>query len=454
MTGKYDATVLGSGISGLSVAYHLAKAGQKTLLIEKAPRTGGVIHSRWQNGFLLEDGPNSFVSSPLAMELIRELGLEDATRHERLRDYDRFIWYGGALHKAPISPFAFMFSEILPFGMKLKLFRAAIKKGIAPQQDLEIGKFFRQLIGGLPVDRLLKPMLAGIYAADADRVSFSATLPKLYDGIQAHGSLIKGLKAMRAPRTSKKKTPKGLVSFDQGLSQLAQQLTMKFLERGGELLLNTEARLSGGTESEIALRLGDGERIFTGSLALALPAWTLAEFLLTGYPQAAQAFAEVEYARLNIVHVGLREEQLRNRDKGFGFLAVADEGIRALGVIWTDRIFPCFAPEGHRLLTCFYGGEKDPSAVEWSDAEVLDHVRRDLEKTMGYAGGDFALFNLTRWERALPVFRVGHRERLRAACESLPPGIRIIGNYIDGISIPDRLQAGQRLAIDLCRDAS
>jgi len=445
---SFDFLVFGAGLSGLTCALRLAKAKRRVALVESSPRPGGVILSEHRDGFLLEHGPNSFTSSEAIHTLIDELGLRERALCRPLRNYERFIWKEGRLRRVPTGPPQFVTSDVLTLAEKVRLVRGLFARQEPLETDAELGRYFRELLGDAAVESLLKPFFAGIYAADADHVSFEATFNKLYESTRRHHSLIGAIRGMRAG-AKKPRTPRSLVSFPDGLHELPHTLCEHLrslavdirLAEGGNMALRREV-------DQWAADLPSGT-IRAPHVVIATPADAAARLLQHHAPALTDFLNTIPYARLTILHVGLREDQLEDGRNGFGFLSVANQGVRALGMIWSDRIFPNRAPQGHRLLTCFFGGEKDPQANDFTDDQLQQIIREDLKTTMGFRGGDFPLFSVTRWQRALPVFRLGHVHRQRAASSAIPTGIHLIGNYLTGVSIPDRVEAAMNLAAHL-----
>lgn len=444
--GRFDCLIIGAGIGGLAAAWELARAGRRVIVLESKPQVAGVIGSEVVDGFLLEQGPNSFTSFPPdIMELLDQVGLRERTIERPMREHDRFIWRDGGLRKVP--------GQALRFGEKVRAFAGLVKYVPPPKGDLTVGEYFRQRVGDAVVDNMLRPFLAGVYAADADRVSFEATLPKIFEMV--HGQGILGVpvarrvvqmmsRARQDRKAGKKEIGKSLVSFPDGLREMPEAMARAIEERGGIVRAGVKPLLR-REEGQWLVEMGDGVAE-APRVVLATEAWSAAELLAPHAPEAARILDDIPYAPLLVVHAGLRAEQLAEQRNGFGFLSVDGHGVRMLGMIWSEKIFDNRAPAGHRLLTCFYGGEKDPEAMTWDDEQLRAQFLADLKTTMRFAGGDFALLRFTRWERALPIFRVGHArvvEQLRAA---LPPGIELLGNYLGDVSVPNRVVAAKALA--------
>ncbi len=453
---NYDAIIVGAGIGGLALSYRLARAGRQVLLVERNDRIGGVVHTEKRGEFLLEKGPNSFSNGAEMMALIEEAGLGDRALKQPIREHDRFVWKEGRLRKVPLGPFSLLTSDVIKLSEKTRLIRGLWRPYDPPESDIALGTFFREVLGDAVVDSLLKPFLAGVYAADADRVSFEATFPQLFDAVRENRRLIDALKGMRSQSggaKKKKKSPRCLVSFPEGLAELPECLAKSLKDAGGEIRTGVSISLSKEEGNDWTVLLGDGEAVRASEVILTSRAKDSAEILAPHSREASDFLRELEYARLTILHAGVEAASLPAWRNGFGFLSVDNQGVDTLGMIWSSNIFPGRAPDGHHLLTCFYGGEKDPAANDLDDEALRTAFRQDLNKIFGFQGGDFPLLEITRWEQALPVFRIGHAERLRQMEKSLLPGLRLLANFRGHISMPDRVKQAERVASEILRHA-
>ncbi|MGI8904899.1 MAG: protoporphyrinogen oxidase [Candidatus Sumerlaeaceae bacterium] len=454
-TPQFQVVVVGAGISGLVCAYRLAGGGMRTALVESSHNVGGVIRTGEVDGFLLEYGPNSFSSSPDALALLEELGLLDEAEIQPIAKHDRYIWRRGKLRRVPTGPAQLITSRLLSFREKYDVLHGFVARFPAPSADMELGAFCRQRVGDGAVDVLVKPGIAGIFAADADRISLEATLPEIFPTLCRTERLIdavRAIKAVKAAATNNGAVPRSLVSFRGGLAALSEKLRESFVAAGGALLLNnkvTGLRATATEDTGWNLMLGNESSIECEQLVLTQPSSACAALLRDVSSSATEIIQATAYAPVVVVHVGLRSGQLRESRSGFGFLTVRNEGVRALGMIWSDRIFSGRAPAGHRLLTCFYGGDIDPDAVRLDDAALRAQVLADLKTTMGLRDDSTVLFQVTRLPQAIPIFRVGHVARMKHAAQALPDTIKLLGNYTGGVSIPDCIVRGNDAARQL-----
>ncbi|MCC5875763.1 MAG: protoporphyrinogen oxidase [Candidatus Sumerlaeia bacterium] len=364
-TNAYDVVVLGAGISGLTVAHSLARAGRRVFLAEATNRTGGVFRSDKVDGYLLERGPNSFTCSPVVDELLREIGLLKRAIRRPLRDYDRFVYKNGRLHQVPTGPLDLLRTDCLTTRGKVKLISGLLRANTPPRSDLSLGEYFRPRIGDEAVDTLLRPFIAGVYAADADRLSFEASLPRLYNPATTHSRLIGAVRAMLRERRASAPTPtkgknsrKALVSFPNGLEEFPRRLTRIIRKHGVDMELGRTFRIAGKQGETWELKDEDGNSVHAGKVVLAMPAGQTARALELIVPEVTEVLDGIRYAGLTVVHSGVSAWDVRAREKGFGFLNAQLPGewhanpsarVRALGMIWSDQLFPGRAPTGMGL---------------------------------------------------------------------------------------------------------
>lgn len=455
------AVVLGAGISGLAAAWRLLRADWSVTLLESDNRVGGVIRSERLDGYLLERGPNSFMSGDEIMELVAEIGLTDRAIVRPMKEHDRFVTgiRESRLLKVPTGPLGLLTTPILSASEKIAVGKGLLRRVPPLTQDVALGRFFRDRFGDAPVDALLRPFVSGIYAADADRISLEATFPKLYEAATKHERFLdmaKAMKPVRKPGAVRK--PRALVSFPDGLEEFTGRLAEAIRAAGGDIRLGTTARLEKGTSRRWAVVAGEA-RLEADAVIVAMPAEATAAFLSPVAPNLATLVAGIEYAPLTIVYAGLDEESLADRRNGFGFLNArrcetpqeAPERIDSLGMIWSDRLFPGRAPAGQRLCTCFFGGEKEPEKNTLEEAAYRPLVAKDLDLLLNRRQGrpPLRFFAVYRWKKALPIFRVGHAARVRQASAELPAGIHVLGNFFGRVSMPDRVKTAAELVASL-----
>ena len=196
--------------------------------------------------------------------------------------------------------------------------------------------------------------------------------------------------------------------------------------------------------------LGEIKTITSSTLVVSAPAYVAAHLLGSIAPEVAALIAEIPYVSIASVPLAYRAEQIARKLDGFGFLAPRGEGLRTLGSIWNSFLFPGRAPEGWVCLTNFIGGATDAEAVKLGDEELIHTVHNDLSKVLGVSGGPRHL-PITRYERAIPQYTLGHATRVKRVETLLRdvPGLWIAGNYLRGISLGDCIKHAERIAVEI-----
>ncbi len=443
---RADVLICGGGISGLSLATWLARAGVRAVVIDKNAEPGGVIGTLHKDGFIFERGPNTVMDKFDSFnELIALAGLEGEIIREPLARQQRHVWLRGALRRVPTSPLAFLASPLLPPLEKLALLREPFVR--ANSDDESVAEFVRRRLGAAWVRNLITPMVSGIWAGDPEQLSIAHAFPVMKEMEREGGSIVRGA-VIRMRRRARERREAGLprrvkhlVSFRDGMQRLPIALAARL---GADYLPATRIEaleeLAGGGFRVAARRDGQPLLLEARELVIAAESDQATGWLEPLDREVAAVLRQFPYNRLAVVALGLDAGQAR-LPEGFGFLVPRGEGVRLLGAIVNSNFLPGRAPAGCAALTIFIGGELDPAAVELNDDELLGSLRRDLRKTIGWQGEPRAL-HIERWPRAIPQYDLRHGERLRQieAAEARRPGLHLVGNWRGGVAIGDRIE--------------
>jgi oxygen-dependent protoporphyrinogen oxidase len=435
VTRHVPALVVGGGISGLVGAYALRKSGIDAHLVEALPRPGGVIHSVTRDGFLLELGPQSFSGTSALRELCADLSISNeilqAPPHA-----PRYVLIDGQLQPAPLSPLAFFMSSMIDGTTKWALLRDIFGRSIAPDADESVAAFVRRKFSPQLLDRLVGPFVSGVYAGDPERLSLRSAFPQLYEAEKATGSIVRGMMRLTKSKKGPRERP-ALQTFREGNETLVRALAKNL----GPALL-TESKVAGvsrQSDGSFFLRFdgrSSSESLSTKSLTLATPPDITGNLLSQLDPSFETPLTSIEYVSVAIVSLGYRQQDVGHSLNGFGFLVPRSSGLRVLGCVWNSSLFPGRTPEGHALLTSFVGGATDPAATKLKAEELPALVHREIAPVLSIKN-DPVFSNVTIWPRALPQYNLGHSDRLAAIARSCSrfPGLRLIGNYLQGPAI-------------------
>jgi protoporphyrinogen/coproporphyrinogen III oxidase len=448
---SHKTIIVGGGIAGLATAYELNRRAVPFLLLEGAPRAGGVILSEEVEGFTIDAGPDSLlVQKADGIKLCEELGLGSRlvpTKPPRFA----FVQRQGTLHPLPASSILGIPTRIGPF-VATKLFswpgkmRMGAEVFVPARRDEEeesIGAFMTRRFGAEATTYLAEPLLAGIHAGDVNKLSVRALFPRFVEAERAHGSLLRAFR--KQPRPTTAASDGAFRSLPGGLSELTRALVAALPAQSIRLRTSVERVRStaGGFRVEIA----NGESLETQSVVLATPCYATAEITRNLNRELARLSSEVEYASTATIALAFSREQIAHPLNGSGFVVPAVEGVGILAASWLSSKWPHRAPEGRALLRTFAGGTRDPRATSLSDKELIDRSLKALAPLLGISGAPI-LTRVYRWERASAQHNVGHLARI-AAIERLlrqHPGLFLTGSGLRGVGIPDCVSDGRATA--------
>jgi oxygen-dependent protoporphyrinogen oxidase len=411
------------------------------MVLERAPRTGGVIRTEHVDGFVIDAGPDSLlVQKPAALDLCRELGLGDRL-FPTLPPRTAFVVRGGRLVPLPDASVLGLPTKIAPF-LTTPLFswrgkaRIALELAIParrPAVDESIGHFIRRRFGQEAVTYLAEPLLAGIHCGDVHRLSIRAAFPRLVDTEQTHGSVLRGLSKLRTGSPSS--SAGAFMSLPGGIEELVTTLIDRLPT--STVRINTEVVKVDG-HGPFAVTLASGDVIDTRALILAAPAWAAAPMLASVDSLLSERMAEIAYASSATVVLAFRREQIRHPLAGSGYVVPRPERRVLMAASWVSSKWPHRAPAGYALLRGFVGGAYDPSILDQSDESITGAVLAEFRTQLDITG-DATLTRVYRWPRANAQHEVGHLQRITAIDQRLEscPGLFVTGSGFRGTGIPD-----------------
>ncbi len=453
--------IVGAGISGLATAYaveQLAKESAlevETLVVEKQQRTGGKIWSIQEEGFLCEWGPNGFLDSkPMTLDLCQQLGISDQLLRSDDNARKRFIYSEKTLHQLPENGPSFLKSKLISWPGKLRLACEPLVSKRTDPSDETLAEFGRRRLGSEALNKLIAPMVSGIFAGDPETMSVKSCFPRIYQLEQEYGGLIKAMVMLAKKKRTEQKAgkvvasaagPGGvLTSFKQGIQQLSDgaQAALCGELKTGSAVLKIEQKQDG-----FLLQLESGEQLEADIVVTAAPSYAVAGMLEESNGKAAEILRQIPYATMNVVCFGYPREQIDFDLNGFGYLTPKAEGRNTLGTLWDSSIFPNRAPEGHVLLRSMMGGATNMAAIDLSEDEVRARTMADLRQIMGIrAEPEFV--RIFRHSHAIPQYTRGHAARLLALDAALDanPGLLLTGNAFFGVGLNDCVNASNLTA--------
>ncbi|GAA4954145.1 protoporphyrinogen oxidase [Streptomonospora halophila] len=477
MQRRQHVVVVGAGVSGLTAAYRLGRAGAEVTVLEAAPRAGGKLYASPVAGVPVDAGAESVLARrPEALDLIDELGLADRVEHPaplpaaiysrgRLRAFPR-----GQVMGVPGDLAALARSGVLSVSGVL---RAGLDR-VLPRTRLEgdptVAGYIGARMGGEVVERLVEPMLGGVYAGRAERLSLDSTLPQLAPLAREERSLARAVRrAARQQRAQARPGAPAFATLRGGIATLVDALAA-----GSGARVETSATVrklqrapSGGWTLTVGAAAPDApasapREVAADAVVLACPAPAAARLLRPLAPAAADGLAGIEYASMAVVTLAYPRAAFSRPPSGSGFLVSAREGLSIKAATFSSLKWPWLAEalEGAGrdartvLVRCSIGRAGEEARLQRSDDELAAAAAADLAAVCGITGAP-AEQRVTRWGGGIPQYDTGHAarvERIRAGAAGLG-GVAVCGAAYDGVGIPACIAGASRAAEDVLAPA-
>ncbi len=454
--------IIGGGISGLTTAYRLAESrlGQKGKLeihvFEANGRLGGVIQTETQNGFLMERGPDSFISSkPWAVELCRELGLDKdfmATNPDLRQSFiltkNRLIPVPRGFYlMAPTKVSEAIRTPLLSFTGKIRMACELLIPPKKKEGDESLASFVKRRFGKEVLERIAQPMIAGIYTADPEELSLEATFPHFLEMERKYGSVIRALTKKKDDATRKASGPRYslFLTLKAGLHSLIPAL----IERMPGVVFHRSQTVVGLEKGSSWKTLsGNGETFEADRVCLAIPASAAAK-LVNGMSQSlSQDLKQIPYETVATVNFAFHRKDIRHPLNGLGYVVPSVERKKMVGCTFSSIKFPGRAPHSETvLLRAFLGGKASRQLLESDDEKIAETVCGEVRNQLGISAEPLSTA-ISRWPEAIPQYRIGHRqivERIFAALKNFP-GLYLTGNAYQGTGIPDCIRHASQTA--------
>lgn len=446
-----DIAIIGAGLTGLTTAFHLTRAGKDIQIIEQADRVGGQIHTFREEGFVFESGPNTgVVSYPEVAELFAYLAPDCTleTAHEESKR--RLIWKGDRFRELPSGLFSAITTPLFTFGDKLRILGETFRaKGT--NQNESVGELAARRLGKSFLNYAVDPFLSGVYAGDPMKLVTRYALPKLYNLEQQYGSFIRGTIAKaRQPKTDRDRlATKQVFSASGGLEHLTQAMATAIGEEHITLSANHVIIQPVGNHWQVTYTTASGmHTIQAAKVITTTGAYTLPE-LLPFIPQEKMDYiSNLHYAPVVQASVGFRNtEDLRF--EAFGGLVPSCERKDVLGILFPSACFNERAPKAGALFSFFIGGVKHAALTNWPDEELIALIRHELHAMLKFPEGvEPDLIRLFRHPRAIPQYEENSGLRFETIdeLERQYPGLILAGNIKGGIGMADRIRQATEIA--------
>lgn len=451
--------VVGGGISGLAAAHRLLAAGLRVTVLESNRRLGGKLRTGQIAGVQVDLGAESLLARrPEATELAKAVGLGDALRPPTVTS--AAIWTRGDLRPMPqgqvmgVPDSAAALAGVLSDGGLARIARDAELPPLDVREDVGIGRLVADRMGPEVVDRLVDPLLGGVYAGDAYRISLRAAVPRLYAAVREHDSLLAAVRSLRRGPTRAAPNAPVFTGIEGGVGTLAAAVAEDVAGRGA--VVETGVTVTGlrRTARGWAAALDDGRSLVADGVLLAVPAPAAARLLAAEAPAAAGELGSVAYASMAIVTLAFRRSELATLPRGSGFLVPAVEGrtIKAATFSSGKWDWVASADPGLFVLRVSVGRWGEEAALEWDDADLVRVALEDLGEAVGLRATPVDRV-VTRWWQGLPQYLVGHDARVARVRGYLAglPGLGLCGAAYDGVGVPACVGGAEQAAAELLR---
>ena len=427
-----DVAVIGGGISGLATAYLLRRQGHDVVVLERQAHAGGNTLSENFGGFLMEHGPST-VNAAMgeALALSRDLGLESARCDLGDEVRRRYLVKEGALAGISTHPMGFLLSNYLSLGARLRMMAEITVPRPAAGTEESIAEFCRRRFGSEFTDRIMNPLVGGLYAGRAEQLSVSAVFPRLEELENRFGSI--SWAAFRRRLQGRSLPGKRLYSWREGMGTLPRALMGSL---GTTLRTGITVRRIGAVPGGFKVDAGADGTIKARTVVIASQPHVAAGLLEGTADDAATAAGNIHAPPLAVVFLGYERRQVDHPLDGLGYLTPTAEKHSLTGAQFSSTMFPGRAPKDHVAITGYLGGTRSPDLGTVSRAEAVDLVRAELADLIG-ARGRPKVVGVRHWPRSIPQYEIGHAARiatLDSTSESVP-GLFVTGNYFDGPSV-------------------
>ena len=449
--------IVGGGISGLATAFYLEDFFEKSptdveiTLFEASTRLGGKIHSqRFENGVIMEAGAESFLSRKQAgLEFCEQLGLQQELVGTRPETRKTFVWHQNQLHPLPEGLSGFVPSNLKAlkattllsgFG-KLRVALDRYLPALKSDADESLARFISRRIGKQAYQRLVQPLLCGIYCGDGDDLSLAATYPELRQLERDHGSLIRGLQA-RSSNTPSELPP--FVTLPNGMSQLVEKAAGSLEQT--EVRFESKVQKISKSENRFAVELENDEFTFD-SVVLTSPAHQTASIVGSQNQQLQDLLLTIPHVSTAAVNLLYDANALDHQLDGYGFVIPSNEQNGLTAVTWTSSKHYNRAPDHLKLIRAYVGRAHAEIDCSLSDQQIFELVQPELQRTMGIEVEPKEI-HVSRWHLGSPQYTMGHRDRLEKIERLIKqmPGLFLTGASYRGVGIPDCIRNARETA--------
>ncbi len=460
-------TIIGAGVSGLACGIELEELSKEKNvplelnILEAGPKPGGTLSTLEQDGFLMEEGPDCFITEkPAALELSKKLGLEGELIRTNPTLKQSFILKGTKLYPIPEGFYMLAPSRLMPL-MRTPLLsplgklRAALEPFVKARRgpgDESVGAFVRRRFGREVLEALAQPLVGGVYNAGPDDLSVAACLPRFREMELKYGSLLKAMAARRLGVSGRGMSTQVsgaryslFVSFKKGLGALGEAMASKIPP--ASLWLQAPVQSLKPTEHGTWEITSHGRAQEADAIVLAIQPAKMRPLLGPLGPEWDKLLSAVPAHDSATLNLGFRLKDVGHPLDGFGFVVPAREKKLIVGCTFASQKFEGRAPEDCVLLRAFLGSEAVKDIKSQGEAVILERVLGELTPILQIQGPPM-FHHWAVYEGSMSYFRPGHLDQVSLLEEKAAEtkGLYLAGNGLKGAGIPDAIAAGQDAA--------
>jgi len=456
--------VVGGGISGLATAVHLVEESPEldVVVLEENDRLGGVIATHREDGFLVEEGPENFITNvPWCMDFCRKIGFEQqliATNDEFraafvVRDGELCKIPEGFVIMAPSRLKPILTTPILSWKGKLRLMLEWLVPRKKEETDESLTSFATRRFGREVFERLIQPLVGGIYTADPDQLSLSATMPRFVKMERDHGSLTRAVFKEAAQKKAQKGKSSGarsgvFVGAKAGMSEMVDVIRTRL----GESRFRTSAKVTriskkGDGQFHLDLAGVNSETVQADAVVVATPAYHAANILNEMSAQLSDELNKIPYAGCALVSLGYRREQIGHQLDGFGYVTPQVEDREVLSSSFNSVKYVGRAPNGCELIRVFIGGACQEHLVDSDEKKLLEIAENELHQLLKVEGVP-VFTHIVRQRKKMPQYHIGHEDLVKRIGELTDEqdGLFLTGNAYHGVGMPFCVRGGETTA--------
>jgi oxygen-dependent protoporphyrinogen oxidase len=461
--------VIGGGFAGLAAAHRILELAPTTqlTLYEASARLGGVVRTDSDQGFLIEHGADMFTTrEPWALDLCRRIGFADqliGTSKEHAR---AFVVRGGRLYPVPegftlMTPGKFWpvaTSGLLSWTAKLRMAYEYLVPSRQDPSDESLESFVIRRLGREAYERLVQPLIGGMYTADPTQLSMQAALPAFVEMERRHGGLIRGVRRNR--QDGKQEKPDKSSGARYGMFVAPRRGMESFIEAIVKQIPSEAIHCNAAVQSLTpspdggwhVQRSGQSESDLFDAVIAAIPAFHAAELLIAAAPDLAGLLNSIGYASSAVVALGFRRAQIQGRLDGFGVVVPQTERSAILAASLSSIKFAERAPADSVLMRVFMGGACQGDVVDLPDEDLREVALKAIRPLL-VVSGDPVLARVVRWRRAMPQYTLGHLDRVAKIEQQVErfPNLALAGNAYRGVGIPFCVHSGEQAAEKILR---